>query len=50
MARVDGAAVFAVSRWFRLQSECEYFAIDQITEGQLQWFIDIFIYLQFVTG
>ena len=36
--------------WFRNKRECEDFARDQILEGKFQWFIDIVIYLKFVTG
>ena len=35
--------------WFRSTRECEDFARDQILEGKFQWFIDIVIYLKFVT-
>ena len=42
--------VLAGGRWFRSNMECVEFATKHITEGHFQWFIDIVIYLQFVTG
>ena len=42
--------VLAGGRWFRSKTECVEFATKHITEGHFQWFIDIVIYLQFVTG
>ena len=42
--------MFTGGRWFRLQRECKDLDRDQILEGQLQWFIYIVRYLQFVTG
>ena len=49
VSRVEGRAEFAGVRWFRSQSEYGDFAIDQIPDGQFQWFIDILIHLKFVT-
>ena len=42
--------MFAGGRWFRSQIECEDFARDKIPDGKFKWFINIFIYLLFVTG
>ena len=49
LVRVEGISLFKGGRWFRSQSECEYFSRDQIPEGKFQWFIGILNYLQFVT-
>ena len=49
-AWIDGMDVLAGGRWFRSKMECVEFATKNITEGHFQWFIDIVIYLQFVTG
>ena len=48
-ARLEVTSVFTGGRWFRLQIECEDFAREKIPEGQFHWFIDIVIYLKFVT-
>ena len=48
--RVDGMAVFAGGRWFRLQMEHVEFYTKNIPKGHFQWFIDIVNYLKFFTG
>ena len=48
--RIDGMAVFAGGRWFRLRIECVDFLENHIPVGQFQWFIDIVSDLQFMTG
>ena len=49
-AMIDGMAVFSGGKWFRSRMECVEFAEKHIPVGQFQWFLDIFSYLQFVTG
>ena len=49
-ARVEGIFLFVGGRWFRSQSECEDFAIDNIPEGHFQLFTDIVSYPQFFIG
>ena len=49
-ARVEEMEVFSGGRWFRYQIEYKDFSRNQIPEGQFQLFIDIIIYLWFVTG
>ena len=42
--------MFMGGRWFRTLNECITFSEVHIPEGQLQWFIDIVAYLEFITG
>ena len=49
-ARIDGMDVFSGGRWFRSRMDCVDVAVNHITVGQFQWFLDIVSYLQFDTG
>ena len=49
-AYTDGIYVFMGGSWFRTLNDCINLSEVHIPEGQLQWFIDIVAYLEFITG
>ena len=46
----DGIAMFMGGRWSRTINNCITFTEEHVPESQVQWFIDIVAYLQFITG
>ena len=49
-ASIDGVDFSARGRWSWSHMECADFAENHLPVGQFQWFLDIFIYLHYVTG
>ena len=47
---INGMTVFAGGRWLRSRMECVDFEEKHIPLGKFQWFLDIVIYIQFITG